>query len=125
MFPQPNLDGFSDIIQRFPVKASTSERGFFGHEETFIAEFDRTLGIFFRGMPGAITGLSSYLFRCDETRLSPRASLKNRQNEIRRLCDLTAEVPKPWTHLYEDNVTIFVTKALQLPKDFNCETPPS
>ena len=70
---------------------------FIGHEEAFIAEFDGTLGIIFRGMSEAISGLSSNLSRWDETRPSPKASLKTRQNEIRMLCDLTAKFLKPWT----------------------------
>ena len=68
---------------------------FIGHEEAFITEFDRTLGIIFRDMSETISGLSSNLSRWDETRPSPKASLKTRQNEIRMLCDLTAEFPKP------------------------------
>ena len=42
------------------------------------AEFAGTLGILFIGMPGYISRLSSNLFRRDETRPSPRASLENR-----------------------------------------------
>ena len=61
-------------------------------------------------MSEAISCLSSNLSRWDETRPSPKASLKNKQNEM-------------WTHRYEHNVTTFVTKGLQLSKDFNKETP--
>ena len=96
---------------------------FIGHEEAFIVAFDETLGIIFRGMSEAISSLSSNLSRWDGTRPLPRVSLKNRQNEIRMLGDLTAEFPKLWTHRYEDNVTTFVTKRLHLPKDFNKESP--
>ena len=67
MFPQPDLDGFSDFIQRFPAKASPSERSFFVSQEAFSTEFAGTLGILFGGMPGDISGLSSNLFRLYET----------------------------------------------------------
>ena len=115
------------LVLRYNAEVSleglTVGEKFIGHEEAFIAVFDGTLGIIFRSISEAISAISN-LSRWDETRPSPKvSSLKTRQNEIRMLCDLTAEFPKPLTHRSKDNVTTFGTMRLQLSRSYNTENP--